>query len=240
MTRGFFAGLRPMAGAVRALLEMEAEGIHVRLVTDPVLASRFCLQEKVEWIRRYLGERWVSRLVVSSDKTMVKGDMLIDDMPFELYAPEEGGKHTLATWKRVLFDQPYNHRSTHENRLTDWARWREVVMATLGKPDEGLVHAKDAGTGVTTKDVGVSVSGRQGRQRRSDSHARLVDTLLDANAPVVSSEGGRELLKSSLSSEVAAYQGNYLPLLSSTLSNNDNNYSSSTVFQPKMPSRRRG
>merc|ERR1711871_339939 len=55
MSEGFFYKLPPIPGALEALVEMEEMGIHVVIVTDPVLQSRFCLQEKLEWIRRHLG-----------------------------------------------------------------------------------------------------------------------------------------------------------------------------------------
>jgi hypothetical protein len=60
----------------------------------------------------------------------VRGDILIDDKPFEYLSP--GGKHTTATWRQVAFDQPYNRQMTVP-RLFDWRDWKEVIMPLFGK-----------------------------------------------------------------------------------------------------------
>ncbi len=34
-----------------------------------------------EWVQQHLGRGWVNRLVITKDKTIVTGDLLIDDRP---------------------------------------------------------------------------------------------------------------------------------------------------------------
>ena len=68
------------------------------------------------------------------DKTKAKGDILIDDKPLDELAP--GGKHTSATWKQVVFDQPYN-RNTNIPRITHWNEWKEIILPLLGSTDAG-------------------------------------------------------------------------------------------------------
>jgi hypothetical protein len=68
--------------------------------------------------------------VSDSLQTLVRGDLLIDDKPFELLTP--GGKHTTATWKQIVFDAPYN-RQMRIPRLCHWEDWKSVVMPLFGK-----------------------------------------------------------------------------------------------------------
>ena len=100
LEQGFFRSFSPIAGAIDALKAMQAEeGVEVYLCTAPIAASRHCQQEKVEWVREHLdgipagggassskrqrtadqGKSWVQRMVITSDKSLVRGDMLIDD-----------------------------------------------------------------------------------------------------------------------------------------------------------------
>merc|ERR1719159_1623970 len=78
---GFFAGLPAKPGAVQALREMVQSHVQVLLITSPVLSSRFCAGEKYQWVATHLGPEWLERLVLTSDKTLVRGDLLIDDKP---------------------------------------------------------------------------------------------------------------------------------------------------------------
>jgi len=119
--KGFFLGLPPMEGALAALAEMSSPGImngvsetgygfggfDVYLCTSPVNTSANCIQEKVEWVREHLGPDWVKKVVYTSAKQMVRGDILIDDKPYSMLAPTTGA-HTFALWTQVLFSQPYN------------------------------------------------------------------------------------------------------------------------------------
>ena len=63
-------------------------------------------------------------------RTQVRGDLLIDDKPFDHLAP--GGKHTTATWKQVVYDQPYNS-TVNAPRLREWREWKEVVLPLFSK-----------------------------------------------------------------------------------------------------------
>ena len=65
---GFFENLPPMEGAITALQEMESEGFKVYIVTAPILTSFHCVQEKVNWVRKHLGEKWLDKLVLCTDK----------------------------------------------------------------------------------------------------------------------------------------------------------------------------
>ena len=65
---GFFRELRPIAGALDA----------VRICTSPLNQYRNCVPEKHEWVERHLGAEFVGRMIVTKDKTLVHGDVLVD------------------------------------------------------------------------------------------------------------------------------------------------------------------
>lgn len=119
---GLFAELAPIDGAVEAAHEMLAEGHDVRIVTAPMTSNPTCLDEKRHWVVEHLGESWLERLVITRDKTIVRGDILIDDRPSVTgdMAPE---------WEHVLFGRyPYNRGVTGCRRLGSWAEdWRTLV-----------------------------------------------------------------------------------------------------------------
>jgi 5'-nucleotidase len=119
--QGFYFGLDPIPGAVEALNGMVDDGHDVRIVTSPWVANLTCASDKLNWIAKHYGGDWASRVVITTDKTLVHGDFLIDDKP------EVNGKMT-PTWEHVLFDQPYNQTIAGRQRITAWAGWESQVV----------------------------------------------------------------------------------------------------------------
>ena len=122
---GFFRGLPPIEGAVRAVREMMDEGIDVRICTYPIQAYRHCVGEKYEWVERHFGAEFTTRMILTRDKTLIAGDALIDDNP------DITGSRT-PSWRHIVFDQPYNRAMTGP-RLKRWADWRAVLGPMLAK-----------------------------------------------------------------------------------------------------------
>lgn len=114
---GFFASLPPMAGALEALESLEAAGHDVRICTAPLKRWHNCVPEKYGWVEEHLGVHWVGRMIVTRDKTLVRGDVLIDDKPRVVGALE-------PVWRHLLLAQPYNAAG----ETTAWARgqWEDV------------------------------------------------------------------------------------------------------------------
>jgi len=116
---GFFRDMIPVQGAFDALYEMEKMGPELFICTSPLSTYKNCVLEKYEWVERHLGVDWVNRIILTNDKTLVKGDILIDDKPVIIgveHAPE---------WDHILYDRPYN-RDVNRKRLT-WKNWRDVL-----------------------------------------------------------------------------------------------------------------
>lgn len=78
---GFYRDLPPIDGAIKAVNDLFSMGHDVRICTSPLDAYRNCLSEKYEWVEQHLGSDLVTRMIVTKDKTIVHGDVLVDDKP---------------------------------------------------------------------------------------------------------------------------------------------------------------
>lgn len=116
----FLLGLEPIRGSVEALKEMMKEGLEVRICTSPFIDYENCVLEKYLWIEKYLGREFTKNIILTRDKTLIKGDILIDD------SPEIKGLAT-PEWEHIVFDKPYNKQAPGR-RLSDWSRWREIIQ----------------------------------------------------------------------------------------------------------------
>ena len=116
---GFYARLNPIAGAITALNEITAAGHDVHVVTSPWITNPTCASDKIAWMMRHFGTDWGRRVVITSDKTLVHGDYLIDDKP-----TITGVRR--PPWEHVVFHQPYNVTAP-QRRMTSWDQWKEVI-----------------------------------------------------------------------------------------------------------------
>lgn len=120
-TEGFYRSLPPIEGAVEAMEEMLAAGHDVNICTAPLTSNLYCASEKHAWIAEHLGKAWLKRTIIAPDKTLVRGDILIDDRP------EVRGRMQ-PTWEHVVFGAPYNQDTTRR-RLAHWKDWQELIGA---------------------------------------------------------------------------------------------------------------
>ena len=119
---GFFATLPPIAGAVEALHTLLAHGLDVHICTAPISDYQNCVAEKFMWVEQHLGREWVSRIILTKDKTWVRGDILIDDKP-------QISGSLAPLWTQWLYDAPYN-RQYHDRRRVCWqdsASWADLL-----------------------------------------------------------------------------------------------------------------
>lgn len=124
----FFRSFKPIQGAIQGLKEMQAHPyVEVFLCTAPIRRNKFCASEKIEWVRHHLGDDWVGRVIITSDKSLVYGDLLIDD------APEAKGDTRTPDWEHVWFAMPYNIGLKGRRHLRSWSEWRDIVLVDGGK-----------------------------------------------------------------------------------------------------------
>ena len=115
---GFYAGFDPIEGAPEALNDMVADGHEVFIVSTPWATNPTCMADKYNWLNHHIGLGWGDRLILTRDKTVIDGDILIDDKP------AISGVNKSPTWTQVLFDQPHNASVSGLQRMDDWSQWR--------------------------------------------------------------------------------------------------------------------
>ena len=76
----FFKNLEPYSDAVASYRELE-EHFDVWILTRPSVLNPLCYMEKRMWVEDHLGIETCHKLIISSDKSLLRGDYLIDDMP---------------------------------------------------------------------------------------------------------------------------------------------------------------
>ena len=118
---GFYADLEPFEGAAEALNTMLEEGHEVFIVTSPWVSNTTCASDKLRWVEKHIGKGWAKRTVITGDKTVVLGDILIDDKP-------EITGSMAPLWEHVYFTQPYNIIMDNSlRRINDWTEWRTLL-----------------------------------------------------------------------------------------------------------------
>jgi 5'-nucleotidase len=117
--RGFFLSLAPIPGSIEALAKIREKKIEAFICTSPSFNYAQCVSEKYQWLEDWYGSYWVPRTIPFKDKTMIHGDILIDDNP------DIRGIRT-PDWEHILFTCPYNKQVQDKRRLT-WANWQEVL-----------------------------------------------------------------------------------------------------------------
>ena len=116
---GFYQNLPPIAGSIEAIQDMVQMGHDVWICTAPLSRYENCVLEKYLWVEQYLGRDFTQRIIFAKDKTVVRGDILIDDRPHVngLFVPQ---------WEHVLYDTSYNQLQTDKKRIT-WNSWRTIL-----------------------------------------------------------------------------------------------------------------
>jgi len=78
--KGFYTELKPITGAVEALsMLIDSDIFDPYILTAPSIYNPLSYTEKRLWVENYLGFEWVKRLIISPNKSLLKGNFLIDD-----------------------------------------------------------------------------------------------------------------------------------------------------------------
>lgn len=123
-TPGWFRELPVVEGAVEGL-NLLAEHADVWICTKPLEANETCRDDKAWWIRHHFGKEWARRLIITPDKSMIQGDVLLDDAPHPHW-------YEVASWVPVIFAAPWNHTGS---------KWADVQRWTWGDPIAKLLYA---------------------------------------------------------------------------------------------------
>ena len=88
----------------------------------------------------------MSRIIISTDKTTVRGDVLIDDKPIITGSMQ-------PTWRQLMFDAPYNRAQQPAARICRWADWEASLELVLQKGSDDVA--------TVTVDAGRSMAARE-------------------------------------------------------------------------------
>ena len=103
---GFFINLKPLPGAIDAVNKLKKD-YEVWILTRPSIHNISCYSEKALWIKNHLGFEMQERTILCTNKSLVKGDYLIDDQTSHGQSDFEGeliqfGTKEFPDWKSVL------------------------------------------------------------------------------------------------------------------------------------------
>ncbi|KAL7979396.1 hypothetical protein Chor_015420 [Crotalus horridus] len=130
-SKNFFMELDPLPGSVEALKEMaELEATEVFICTSPIKKYRYCPYEKLAWVEKHFGPEFLEHVILTRDKTIVSGHVLIDDRP------DIVGAERTPAWEQVLFTACHNrHLQLPAScpRLHSWADdWKAILESKRG------------------------------------------------------------------------------------------------------------
>lgn len=108
----FFADLEPMEGAVEAV-ESLRESATVFFCSTPFHTNPHCAEDKAHSLNKAFGEGSSKSLILTSDKTVVRGNVLVDDRP------DIHGAIDRPEWTQVYYDHLYN-RDEQGPRINRW------------------------------------------------------------------------------------------------------------------------
>jgi len=103
---GFFLKLLPLNGAIESVNVLKKD-FDVWILTRPSVHNINCYSEKALWIRNYLGFEMQEKTILCTDKSLLKGDFLIDDQTEHGQTDFEGkliqfGTGDFNSWSKVL------------------------------------------------------------------------------------------------------------------------------------------
>ncbi|WP_457561940.1 5' nucleotidase, NT5C type [Caminibacter pacificus] len=103
---GIFALMKPVEGAVEAFKKLSQKYDTYILSTSP-WNNPIAWSDKLEWVKKYLGDMAYKRLILTHHKNLNKGDYLIDDRTKNGAGEFEGelilfGSDRFPNWERVL------------------------------------------------------------------------------------------------------------------------------------------
>lgn len=120
---GWFEALPAVDGAADAMAEL-AEVADVWVCSKPLEANPTCRDEKARWLNEHIGDGWDKRLILAPDKSMIRGDVLLDDAIKAHWVPA-------ATWTPVVYSAPFNSPGTKFGHQWPQFSWSDGVAVLL-------------------------------------------------------------------------------------------------------------
>lgn len=119
---GFFLDLPVIEEGAKFVREMlQSAKARVVFVSSPLKNAPHCIPEKIKWIEKHFGFDLARSAIFCKDKTLVRGDFLVDDRPQS--ASTSGGMK--PTWKQVFPPTSYNIQETPRLPERNWMSYFE-------------------------------------------------------------------------------------------------------------------
>ena len=142
-TDDFYETLEPIAGAVDVLYDIQTnclDFIDPYICTSPDLdfEDLDCHSQKARWVDGHLGNFWLKRMILTKDKTLVRGHILIDDKPTVTGALK-------PVWDHLVYDSAYAGKPPNMTfTWKDWPILRQALREEFGVKEPNIVKASDA------------------------------------------------------------------------------------------------
>ena len=119
LSKGFFRTAPVMEGSIAAIELLNQQ--YDLFVVSAAMEFPLSLPEKLEWLGEHFPFLTWKQFVFCGSKTIVKGDIMIDDYFKNL---------DYFTGKTYLFTQPHNHGQDdkHHTRVSTWKEILEILL----------------------------------------------------------------------------------------------------------------
>jgi 5'(3')-deoxyribonucleotidase len=117
----FWVFLEPIVGALEAYKRLE-KNFDVRILSSPSFFNAASYTGKRLWVEKHIGLKACKKMILSYDKSIVKGDYLIDDFLYNGQDHFEGTliefpreRVTIHAWEGIV------QKIEKENGIKDWS-----------------------------------------------------------------------------------------------------------------------
>ncbi len=120
----WFAELPVVKGAVDGVLALQTLGVDVWVVTKPLEANPHCRDDKAKWLRTHFGTAMEHKLIITPDKSLIHGAVLLDDAPKLSWFSD-------ASWRPVIFPSVFNGPGSEWGDVPSWG-WSDPLSDLIG------------------------------------------------------------------------------------------------------------
>ena len=121
---GFFADLEPLPGALEGMKRLCAQ--HDVFIASAATQFPNSFNEKIAWLKLYLPQIPLNRIIFCGDKSILNVDYLIDDSAYHF----EGLRGT-----GLLFDAPHNQHKRGYFRVHEWPEVEAAIALHEARKD---------------------------------------------------------------------------------------------------------
>lgn len=133
-TPGFFENLEPKKGAIGALKEMiNSTKYDLYIVTATSDDDGSELVEKIKWFKKYLPEFNIKRIISCQEKSIIRGDVIIDDKVENL-------QECAPYMQCILMDSPTNQDCTEFVRIKRLKELPEILEQMFYNEGNGVKY----------------------------------------------------------------------------------------------------